>query len=247
MSIFGSLLGTDASAASNAAAADTFAKQKRAGKDLRAYGDTYADTFRNLSTQYQPYQAAGGDALAMLRAGLGLDGGAGSAKFTAAYQGLPGYQEGLQTGTDAALASANAGGRLNSGATLRALQRYGSDYENMRSGDYLTRLMGMQGQGLQATQAGVNTQAQGMQGQLGTRNTSYAGDMNAAGTIGQGMVAGANAEQNAMTNLMGTAAYLGGAALGGPVGTSLAGMMKPATPSRQTSFAWGGQQYPMYG
>jgi hypothetical protein len=236
LSFWDSLTGSAASDASNAAAQDTYKKQRSAGKDLREYGNQYAQNFQGLSQQYQPYQSAGTDALSMLRSGLGLNGGQGTQAFTQAYQGLPGYQSGLQTGTDAALASANASGRLNSGATLKALQRYGSDYENQRSGDYLTRLMGLQGQGLQATQAGVNTQAQGLQGQLGTRNTSYAGDMNAAGTIGQGMVAGAQAEQQGMQNLMGTAAYLGGAALGGPIGTSLAGLMKPAAASNSTGW-----------
>jgi hypothetical protein len=46
--------------------------------------------------------------------------------------------------------------------------------------------------------------------------------MASAGTVGQGMVAGANAEQGAMGNLLGAATYLGGAALGGGgLGSSL--------------------------
>lgn len=249
MGILDTLMGRDASAASNAAAADTFKKQKQAGEQLRKDGNTYNAGMQSLSTLFQPYAAAGGDALNMYRAGMGLDGGAGSQAFTQAYQGIPGYTEGLQTGQNSAIAGLNASGRLNSGGALKALQKYGSDYENQRSGDYLTRLMGLSGMGQQATGQQVQTAGQGLQGQLGAQTTAYGGDMNAAGTIGQGMVAGANAEQGAMSNLLGSAAYLGGAALGGGgAGTALKGLFGGATqPSRQTSFSWGGQQYPMYG
>jgi hypothetical protein len=235
MGIWDSITGSAASDAANSAAALTFQNQKKATKKLREAGDAYAGGMSTLSQMFQPYAAAGGDALNMYRAGLGLDGGAGSQAFTQAYQNIPGYQEGLQTGQDSAIAGLNASGRLNSGGALKALQKYGSDYENQRSGDYLTRLMGLSGMGQQATGQQVATAGQGLQGQLGARTTAYQGDMASAGTIGQGMVAGANAEQSAMGNLMGTAAYLGGAALGGPIGTSLGGMFKPQ--QRQTSFA----------
>lgn len=245
MGIFDSLLGKDSAAASNAAAQDTYAKQQAAGKQLRKAGEAYNTGMQQNAQAFNPYVSSGNDALTMLRGGLGLDGGAGSQAFTNAYQNLPGYQEGLQSGTDAAIAARNASGRLNSGGAMKALQRYGSDYENQRSGDYLTRLMGLQGQGLQATGQQVATQGQGLQGRLGANTTAYGGDMQAAGTIGQGMVAGAQAEQQGMQNVLGTAAYLGGAALGGPIGTSLAGMMKPQQ-SNQSSFSWGGQQYPMF-
>jgi hypothetical protein len=215
MGIWDDLTGQTAADASNAAAADTFRKQQAAGKDLRKYGDQYANMFKGLSEQYQPYQQAGGDALKMLMAGLGLSGGQGTQDFVNAYRGLPGYQSGLETGQNAALASANSNKMLNSGKTAKALARYGSDYEDQRSGDYLTRLMGLQGQGFQATGQNVATQGQGLQGQLGTRTAAYGGDMTAAGTIGQGQVAGAQAQQQGLTNLMGTGAYLGGALMGG--------------------------------
>jgi hypothetical protein len=217
-SIWDTLTGKTASAASNEAAGITYGNQQQAGKQLRKAGDQYNSGMQQLSTLFQPYSQAGGDALNMYRAGLGLDGGAGSQQFTQAYQSLPGYQEGLQTGQDSAVAGLNASGRLNSGGALKALQKYGSDYENQRSGDYLTRLMGLSGMGQQATGQQVSTAGQGLQGQLGARTSAYQGDMASAGTLGQGMIAGANAEQGALGNLMGTAAYLGGSALGGGFG-----------------------------
>jgi hypothetical protein len=245
MGLWDSLTGQSSAAASNAAAEDTFRKQKKAGKELRAYGNEYANQFQGLSQLFAPFASAGKDALSMYRAGLGLDGGAGTEAFTAAYRGLPGYQSGLQTGQDAAIAGLNAGGRLNSGAAMKALQRYGSNYEDQRVGSYLDRLFGLSNTGQQATGQQVATAGQGLQGQLATRTSSYGGDMNAAGTIGQGMVAGAQAEQQGLTNLMGTAAGLGGMALGGQFGGALGRSLFPTSGTPGT-FNWGGQTYPMY-
>lgn len=235
-SIFDSLLGNASADASNAAAADTFAKQRAAGKKLRAYGDQYAGEYADLATKFEPYSAAGGSALERLMAGLGLGGPGGQEEFTAAYRGIPGYQAGLDTGQRAAMAGLNAGPGLASGRALKSLARYGSNYEDARSGDYLSRLMSLTGMGQQATGQEVSTTGQGLQGQLQTRQSAYGGDMNAAGTIGQGQVAGAQAQQNALTNLMQTGAYLGGAAMGGPFGAMAAGSMFPkATPTATPS------------
>ncbi len=214
MSFLDDLLGKTSSKASNAAAADTWQKQQQATGALTSYGDQYRNDYSNLSQQYQPYQQAGNQSLQMLLSGLGLNGGGGQQSFTSAYRGLPGYQNGLEAGGQTVAANANAGNMLQSGKTLQALQRYGSDYEDQRSGDYLTRLMGMQGQGLQATNQSVATQGQGLQGQMQTRQGAYGGQMQSAGTIGQGMVEGAKAETGAMTNLFNQAVGLAGVGMG---------------------------------
>lgn len=259
MSIWDSLTGKSASNAANNAAALTYQNQQAAGKKLRQAGDAYAGGMQSLSELFKPYAAAGGDALSMYRAGLGLDGGSGSAAFTNAYRAIPGYQAALDTGRESAIAGLNASGRLNSGGALKALQQYGQNFEDQRSGDYLTRLMGLSGMGQQATGQQVATAGQGLQGQLGARTTAYGGDMQAAGTIGQGMVAGANAEQGALGNLLGAATYLGGAALGGGMGgtalTNLFGGNRSssysannpyqAAPGNWGNFSWGGQNYSM--
>ena len=219
MGFFDTLLGNSAADASNAAAADTFAKQQAAGTDLRRSGDQYAQNYADLGAKYQPYVNAGSSALSRLLAGLGL--GSGGEDFTRAYHALPGYQSGLETGQNAAIAGANAAGIGGSGRALKALQRYGSDYEDQRAGNYLSQLMGLTGMGQQATGQQIGTVGQGLNGQLNTRLSSYGGDMNAAGTIGQGMVAGEQAKQSALQNLLGSAAYIGGSALGGGFGTNL--------------------------
>jgi hypothetical protein len=221
MGFFDSLFGNDAADAANAAAADTYAKQQKAGKKLIEFGDTQPGAFGELSKAYQPYTQAGGSALQQLLAGLGLGGEGSQEGFTRAYQGLPGYQSGLETGTTAASRALNAGNVGQSGKALKSLYRFGSDYENQRSGDYLSRLTGLAGMGQQATGAQVGTQAQGLQNQLATRQSAYGGDMQSAPTIGLGQVAGAQAQQTALGNLLGVGGYLGGSFLGGPGGGML--------------------------
>jgi hypothetical protein len=220
MSIWSALTGEDAADASNAAAGDTYSKQRREIDQLTLYGDEYANKFKDLSTGYNPYIKAGGSALERLMAGLGL--GGDTAGFTNAYRALPGYQAGLESGSKAITGNAAARGMLKSGSAIKALNRYGSDYEDKRSGDYLSRLMAMSGTGQTATGQQVATNATGLQGQLGTRTSAFGGGMNAAGTVGQGMIAGANAEAAGMGNLlnagmkiagMAAAPFTGGASL----------------------------------
>jgi hypothetical protein len=220
MGILDSLLGKTASKASNAAAADTYAKQQSAVSGLNSYADTVPGAYNSIAKGYDPYTGAGNQALQQLMSGLGLNGSGGSEAFTNAYQSIPGYTEGREQGLDAAQRGLNAGNMGQSGRALKSLYRFGSDYENQRSGDYLNRLTGLQGQGLQATGAQAGLQGQGIGTQANLRNSAFGGNMNSAGTIGQGMVAGAQAEQTALGNLLATGTYLGGALLGGPTGAS---------------------------
>lgn len=214
MSIIDDLLGNTSADAARAAAADTYKKQMAASQGIRKFGDTLPGQYGALSEQFTPYAQAGQGALGQYQAGLGLGGPGGQQQFTQAYQGLPGYQEGLQTGTNAAMRGANAGGGTNRGAALKALYRFGSDYENQRSGDYLSRLLGLAGMGQQATGQRVNTAGQGLQGQLATRQTAFGGQMQSAPTIGQGDIAAAMAQQTALTNLLNAGGNIAGKAMG---------------------------------
>lgn len=219
------LLGNTSAAASNAAAADTFRKQQAASTGLKQFGDTFADRFSGEARAYDPYVTAGGGALEQLMAGLGLSGGPqGQAAFTEAFRNLPGYRAGLDAGGEAVAANANAGNMLQSGRTLKALNQHGIDYSDRFANNYLDRLTGLTGQGLAATGARASMVGQGLQGQLGARQSAFGGDMTAAGTIGQGQVAGAQAKQQGLQGLMQSAAYLGGMALGGGMGGGLGGL-----------------------
>lgn len=213
MSIWDDLLGRSSAEASGAAAGDTYEKMQTAAEELRGFGDNYAQQFKQLSELFAPYAKGGESALRMLMAGLGL--GGDTEGFTNAYRSLPGYEAGLRTGTDAVTRGLNTTGMLNSGRAMKTLQRFGSDYEDQRVGSYLDRLTGLSGMGQQATGQQVATQGQGLQGQLAARTSAYGGQMQAAPVLGQGMVAGEQAKQSALTNLLGTGAYLLGSYWGG--------------------------------
>ena len=227
MGILGSLLGTSAAKASNAAAKMTFENQNKAIEGLNEYGNTLPGQYNQIASGYDPYAQAGTSALSRLRGGLGLGAPGEQEAFTSAYRGLPGYQSGLDTGLTGAERALNAGNMGQSGRALKSLYRFGSDYEDQRSGQYMDRLAGLSGQGLQATGAQTGLRAQGLGQQANLRQSAFGGSMSAAGTIGQGMVAGEQAKQSALQNLLGTAAYLGGSFLGGPMA---GGAPKPQAP-----------------
>lgn len=212
MSFFGDLLGKGSAEASKKAAADTYYKQQNAAGSLRGAGNDYLSGLMEQSQRYDPYIQGGNSAYERLLAGLGL--GPGADQFTQAYQNLPGYQSGLDTGSRAVTSRLNAGPGMQSGAAMKALQRYGSDYENQRSGDYLQRLMALGTQGLGATQASVGTAAQGYGGQLQARTGAANMDYGSAGTIGQGDVAAAQARNQGLTNTIGLGTNILGMVLG---------------------------------
>lgn len=227
MSIFDTLFGRSASDAANAAAQDTFKKQRKATAAYDAAGDEYLSGLLGLSKSFAPYSAAGGTALEQLLAGLGLGGEDAQNQFIASYRNSPGYRAGLDTGIKSIEGSQNVNHMLKSGNTLRALSKFGMDYEDQNYNNRLAQLRDLVGMGQSATAQQVGTASTGYGGKLQQRGTSYGGQMQSAGTIGQGIVAGANAEQSALQGLLGAATYLGGAYLGGPAfaagsaGTSL--------------------------
>lgn len=97
----------------------------------------------------------------------------------------PGYQFGLGQGQTAIDRSAASGGSLYSGATLKALQRYGQDYAGTKLNDAYTRYGGVANLGLSAvngtTQSGQNAQNQISNNIIGAGNVSAA-QANANGT-----------------------------------------------------------------
>lgn len=72
--------------------------------------------------------------------GLGLNGAAGNAAATGAFQAGPGYQFQLDQGLQALTRAASAGGMLASGNTLAAGTEYGQGLANQEYGNWLGRL-----------------------------------------------------------------------------------------------------------
>jgi hypothetical protein len=191
-------MGKDAADASRAAAADTYQKQQAAAEGLTNFGDQYAGNFRDL---YQPYADTGATANTALQR-LFAD--------PSSVRSLPGYQFAQEEGVQALDRSANARHMGQSGRQSKDLLRFGTGLADQTYHSQLARLMGGTAVGIQGN-AGIG---QGMQGQLNTRQSAYGGLRDAASTIGQGQIAGANAQAAGYQNLLNTGANLLGKAFG---------------------------------
>jgi len=192
-------------------------KQREAGEVIR---QQYEDT----ALQYQPYQQAGTGALGEYqRLAGGLEAPTAEMGQIAgtmdpivaqlrsgdmdAYQQTPGYDFRMQEGLKAVQASAAAKGNLFSGATGKALTRYGQDYGTSEYDNYLNRLRGQLGDvgtQLGGRQTALNAQYQNMNAYNPLIQTGY----NATASLG-GL--GANAAQGQAGYIAGEGdAYAGG-------------------------------------
>lgn len=220
MGFLGSLFGQDGAGAARDAAADQYSKQQDAVRKLLGYGDEYKAGYNNLAQGYQPYEDTGLTSNTALQR-LYAD--------PSSVRSLPGYQFGQEEGVNALDMSAAARGMTNSGRLNKDLLRFGTGYADQTYGNQLQRFMSGTAMGLGATGARIGAQGQGLTGQLGARTAAYNGDMNSAGTIGQGMIAAQSAEnagtQNivnlgtkAIGKLMGMPSFGGGASSYGGTG-----------------------------
>lgn len=193
MGIWDDLTGKTGADAAKAAAADTYQKQQGAVGKLLGYGDSYKAGMDTNAQAFNPYVQTGRIANEQYQH-LMAD--------PSSVRSLPSYQFDQAEGTRAVDRSAAARGMDASGRTLKDLTRFGTGLADRTYGDQLSRLMGGTQLGLGATGAQAGVFGQGLQGQLGARSTAYGGDMTAAGTIGQGDVAAANAKAAGSQNLL---------------------------------------------
>jgi len=135
----------------------------------------------------RPWREAGVEALGTIKEN----------KFMDNWQQDPGYEFRMREGEKAINAAGSARGLSNSGATLKALSRYGQDYS---SGEYgkvydrtYNRLSGLAGTGQNATNQ--SSQAASNFGAQAGNNAAQLGNAQAAGQIAQG-----NAMSGALNN-----------------------------------------------
>lgn len=122
----------------------------------------------------------------------------------AMFRSQPGYQFGLDEGNKSVQASAAARGGLNSGATLKALLKFGQNYADQQGyTPYMNRLSSLFG-GAQTATNQMGQAGQNYANQVGA-NTINAGQARAGGIYGS-----ANAWSNAGQQIASTAGnYLG--------------------------------------
>jgi len=166
-------------AASNASDAQSQAAAQAGQQQLAMYNQSRADLL--------PYRETGNQALFALSDLYGVPRPDGQGGYTTGrgFEGTPGYQFQMQEGINAIDRSASSRGRLNSGATQRAAERYGSGLAANEFNNYANRL---------ASIANV--------GQTATSNTASLG-ANAAGAYGNAVMAGGQARASGYTNQAG--------------------------------------------
>ena len=213
-----------AEAAGSASAAQLQAQRESNALQKEMYDQNRADM--------QPWREAGMGALSQLSTGL-RQGGDFNRNFTMAdFQADPGYAFRQAEGQKAIDNSAAARGSSLSGATLKALSRYGQDYAsneyqngyNRWNNDMSTRynrLAGVAGTGQTATQQigayGQNTASNIAQGNMNTANQVASNIIGAGNARASGYVGMANALSG------GANSYLTLSALGGGRSSILGG------------------------
>jgi len=207
-----------------AGSAQASAAEKAARLQAGATSESAAvqrDYINNLQRQYDttradlsPYRAVGGAALDEYGAlyGIGRDGLLSEADMQAArdrFTTTPGYDFRFSEGQKALERSAAAGGNLNSGATGKALIRYGQGVASEEFNNYANRLSGL---------AGMGQNAAAQTGTLGNQNLAQQGA--AASSLGNTITSGAAQQGNLIANA-GTARASGFAGIGSSVNSGV--------------------------
>lgn len=201
MGFLGTLLGTDQAKQANQAAADAYNKQVGNIRAINEWGDEQVGKYRALAQNYDPYTQTGLQFNNQLQTLI---------SNPSSLRSQPGYQFTYDQGMNA-LGSLNASrGMLNSGAASKDAMKFGQGLADQTYNSTLDRLMNGSKMGLGAEYMQTNTEAQGLQNQWDARKSAYQGGMQSAGTVGQGIVAGANAQSQGVQNLMNLAGTVGG-------------------------------------
>lgn len=221
--IGGALISSDAtsSAAETQAGASREATAANAASSAAAVAEQRRQADRSWA-DYAPWREAGGPSVTSLARGLGFgdstspDFGQFNKKFTVAdFMDDPitklSYESGLNLGREAIDRMAGARGSRNSGATLKALFRFGTDYTGGKAGESYGRFYGDQERAfnLRAALSGI--------GQTAARDTATAGGASATNIgnilMNQGTTAGNIA--SSLGNARGAAAIAQGNIWGG--------------------------------
>lgn len=132
------------------------AKAQKKGAEAQAQqaADQIAEERRQFDltrADYAPYRETGTRALGTLSSMYGVNPNGQTIDMTAAVKATPGYQFRVNEGTKAIERSAAARGMLGSGATMKSIGRYVSDYSSDEYNQFANRLAAMAGVGQTAT------------------------------------------------------------------------------------------------
>jgi hypothetical protein len=217
------IVGTGAVAGAAISANATSSAAKAATSAAQANDALQSQIYTQNSANEQPYIQAGDTANTALQGFLGLGGDpAASQAALNNYLNSTGYQFNLQQGEQAAEQNAASSGMLNSGATLKALDAYGTGLADQYGQQYEQNLQGV-----------VNT-GEGAAGALAGQGQSYANAVtsnnnSAATATGNAALSGASSVNSLIGNALsayGTQAGL--SSFGGASGGSSQGAIANA-------------------
>lgn len=144
------------------------------GSKSQSTSTTSNRAYDDISQAYSPMMGMAGTGANALQALL-----SGDASGFNAYKGATGFDAMAEEGSRGITGNAAASGLLRSGSTGKALQGYGQNLQNQFAGNYMDRLLGMSGLGLQA--GGLISQA----GQTGESTSTSKNKPGLGGMIGQ--------------------------------------------------------------
>lgn len=192
--ILGGILGSNAASAGldqqAQAAAQSDATQRYMYDTSRADALKQYDQARTDNMPFLQNGQAGSNRLARL---LGLSGDTGSSDYGSLNRRFsandlnndPVYQSGLQFGLDEGTKGINnqaaANGGLLSGATLKALTRYGNDYGSTKANESYSRF-NTDNTNIYNRLAGISGSGQQASGQIGSAGANYGSQLNSANT-----------------------------------------------------------------
>lgn len=197
-SVIGGVTGGKGAKAAAKTAQQTAQKQIAAAQQNQQY----------LTGLSQPTLDRGNQAGALTANFLGMNGGTAAADALSTYRGSTGYQDLLNEGLGAVNANAYARGMGDSGATLKALQTRGMSLADRSSGDWLSRLGGLQQLGQQAVGniAGVA---------MNTTNNIAGYNQNASDAQGNSALIQSANWQKALQGVFNAGSYAMGSSFGG--------------------------------
>jgi len=217
-----SIYGASKAADAQKGAAEQAAAVQQQGLDFqKGVFNTQKANYGTASGNLNPFIQTGTGATNLLSSFYGLNGSnpALGDSALAAFSNSPDYKFAMKEGIGAIDNSAASKGGLLSGNNLRAVTEYGSGLATQNLGNYLSRLSGMAGQGIQAGgvlgQLGTNL-GTGVSGQVGTSSNNIGNSLMAAGTAEAsgylGTVKGINSGLNSLSllNQMSKSSYGGG-------------------------------------
>ena len=163
----------------------------KVAKGFKQAGNIIGQEFSRARESLQPYSDVGVSALDQLALSLGLPTSSGQTAdgrdFSEFFKS-PGYQFRLNEGIKAVERSAASRGLLQSGAGIKAVQRFGEGLASSEFNNYFNQLLGLSQQGQNATTTiaglGANAASQRANFAIGRQNARASGFLNVAQNIG---------------------------------------------------------------